>query len=123
MGFFCYKCGKKVRGQPIKHGCTRRGGMPLQRKIYAAKRAVKEYNQARSAGLNPKKPRCMRRREERNSKCKNPHRNRLQSDSVQPWNEERFHYSAYECRVCGCSSEFDSVGDRICGCSSCFMTG
>jgi hypothetical protein len=24
MGFFCYKCNKKVRGQPIKHGCTRK---------------------------------------------------------------------------------------------------
>jgi hypothetical protein len=24
MGFFCYSCNKKVRGQPNNHGCTKR---------------------------------------------------------------------------------------------------
>ena len=24
MGFFCYSCNKKVRGQPNNHGCTRK---------------------------------------------------------------------------------------------------
>ena len=24
MGFFCYSCNKKVRGQPVKHPCTRK---------------------------------------------------------------------------------------------------
>lgn len=35
MGFFCYKCGRKVRGQPAKHGCTRKKyGKNANRIIY-----------------------------------------------------------------------------------------
>ena len=31
--------------------------------------------------------------------------------------------SCEECTVCGCSSEFDEVGDRICHCDSCYKQG
>ena len=68
MGFFCYTCGRKVRGQPIKHKCTRKGGMRLQQSIYANKRTVKEYNQKRSQGKNPPKPKCMRKQKNRRTK-------------------------------------------------------
>mmetsp|Transcript_56124 Transcript_56124/g.65547 ORF Transcript_56124/g.65547 Transcript_56124/m.65547 type:complete len:226 (+) Transcript_56124:231-908(+) len=35
MGFFCYNCGKKVRGQPVKHGCTRKKyGKNANRRVY-----------------------------------------------------------------------------------------
>lgn len=42
MGFFCYKCNKKVRGQPINHGCTKHGGMKLQERIYGSKLGKKK---------------------------------------------------------------------------------
>ena len=35
MGFYCYFCGRKVRGQPIKHSCTRkRYGGNANRRVY-----------------------------------------------------------------------------------------
>lgn len=35
MGFFCYRCKKKVRGQPSKHGCTRKKyGKDANRRVY-----------------------------------------------------------------------------------------
>lgn len=42
MGFYCFNCAAKVRGQPIKHKCTRQKyGSRANDVVYAAKRAVK----------------------------------------------------------------------------------
>lgn len=104
MGFFCYTCGRKVRGQPIKHKCTRKGGMRLQQSIYANKRAVKEYNQKRSQGKNPPKPKCMRKQKNRRTKTGSSSTKGDFSKNKKSFRDscERDGHEPDECITCGC---------------------
>lgn len=134
--------------QRIKHGCTRQGGKKLQTRVYANKRAVKEYNQAKSAGRNPNKPRCMKKKGKRGGpkKCQDEPCHLCEEPMVKddygdficvcwddlcqpttkeidyspPWMAFRFSSPLEQaCLVCGCSSELDSsFGDRLCWCDS-----
>lgn len=45
MGFFCFNCNKKVRGAPVKHPCTKRGGKRLEASILAGKATHKACKQ------------------------------------------------------------------------------